>query len=54
MTWVSIFRLLPSIPNPSCPLTEADLNHVAHQLNGRPRQTLDGMTLSERLAETLQ
>ena len=35
-------------------LTQADLDHAAHQLNGRPRQTLGGMTPSDKLAETLR
>jgi IS30 family transposase len=35
-------------------LTQADLDKAAHSLNGRPRQTLDGMTPSEKLAEVLQ
>ena len=35
-------------------LTKADLDFAAHQLNGRPRQTLGWMTPSEKLAETLQ
>ncbi len=35
-------------------LTQADLDRAAHSLNGRPRQTLDGMTPSEKLAEVLQ
>ncbi len=36
------------------PLTQADLDQAVHSLNGRPRQTLDGMTPSEKLAEVLQ
>jgi IS30 family transposase len=36
------------------PLTQADLDKTAHSLNGRPRQSLDGMTPSENLAEVLQ
>jgi IS30 family transposase len=35
-------------------LTHADLDFAAHQLNGRPRQTLDWMTPSQKLAEALQ
>ena len=35
-------------------LTKADLDFAAHQLNGRPRQTLGWMTPSEKLAETMQ
>ena len=35
-------------------LTKADLDFAAHQLNGRPRQTLGWMTPSEKLAEVLQ
>jgi len=35
-------------------LTQADLDQAAYSLNGRPRQTLDGMTPSNKLAETLQ
>ena len=35
-------------------LTQTDLDKAAHSLNGRPRQTLDGMTPSEKLAEVLQ
>ena len=35
-------------------LTQAALDHVAHQLNGRPRQTLNWMTPSQKLAEALQ
>jgi IS30 family transposase len=33
--------------------SQADLNKVAAQLNGRPRQTLQFMTPAEKLAETL-
>jgi len=35
-------------------LTQADLDAAAHSLNGRPRQTLDWMTPSDKLAEVLQ
>jgi len=35
-------------------LTQEDLDKAAHSLNGRPRQTLGGMTPSEKLAEVLQ
>jgi len=35
-------------------LTQADLDTAAHSLNGRPRQTLGGMTPLEKLAEVLQ
>ena len=35
-------------------LTQAELDKAAHSLNRRPRQTLDGMTSSDKLAETLQ
>ena len=34
--------------------TQADLDNAAHSLNGRPRQTLDWKTPSQKLAETLQ
>ena len=35
-------------------LSQADLDKAAHSLNGRPRQTLDWKTPSDKLAETLQ
>ena len=35
-------------------LTQTDLDKATHSLNGRPRQTLNGMTPSEKLAEVLQ
>jgi IS30 family transposase len=35
-------------------LTQQDLDEAAHQLNGRPRQTLNWMTPSQKLAEALQ
>ena len=35
-------------------LSQADLDKAAHSLNGRPRQTLDGMSPSDKLAEVLQ
>ena len=35
-------------------LTQEDLDFAAHQLNGRPRQTLGWMTPSQKLAETMQ
>ncbi len=35
-------------------LTQTDLDNAAHSLNGRPRQTLDWMSPSEKLAQVLQ
>ena len=35
-------------------LTQADLDKAAHSHNRRPRQTLNGMTPSEKLADVLQ
>jgi IS30 family transposase len=35
-------------------LTQVDLDAAAHSLNGRPRQTLEWMTPSDKLAEALQ
>ena len=35
-------------------LAQADLDHADHQLNGWPRQTLDWMTPSQKLAEAMQ
>jgi IS30 family transposase len=35
-------------------LTQAALDFAAHQLNGRPRQTLEWKTPSDKLAEALQ
>jgi IS30 family transposase len=34
--------------------TATDLDKVAHQLNGRPRQTLGWMTPSQKLAELVR
>ncbi len=35
-------------------LTQDDLDQAAYSLNTHPRQTLGGMTPSDKLAETLQ
>jgi IS30 family transposase len=35
-------------------LTQTDLDDATHSLNGRPRQTLEWMSPSEKLAEVLQ
>ena len=35
-------------------LTQTDLDKAAYSLNRRPRQTLDGMSPSDKLAEVLQ
>jgi len=35
-------------------VTHDQLDHAAHSLNTRPRQTLSDMTPSEKLAEVLQ
>ena len=35
-------------------LTQTELDEAAHELNGRPRQTLNWMTPSQKLAEALQ
>jgi len=35
-------------------LTQADLDRAAHSLNGRPRQTLNGMSPSDKLAKVMQ
>ena len=35
-------------------LTQDELDQAAHSLNGRPRQTLEWMTPSEKLAQVLQ
>jgi len=35
-------------------LTQQDLDQAAHSLHTRPRQTLDWMTTSDKLAEGLQ
>ena len=35
-------------------LTQHDLDQAAHSLNTRPRQTLNWMTPSDKLAETLR
>ena len=35
-------------------LTQTDLDDTAHFLSGGPRQTLDWMSPSEKLAEVLQ
>src|SRR5205085_10578486 len=36
------------------PFSQADLDHVADELNGRPRQTLNWMTPSEALDDALR
>jgi IS30 family transposase len=35
-------------------LTQEELDQAAYSLNRRPRQTLGGMTPSDKLAETMQ
>jgi IS30 family transposase len=35
-------------------VTQSQLDHAAHSLNTRPRQTLSDMTPSEKLAQVLQ
>ncbi len=35
-------------------LSQTDLDKATHSLNGRPRQTLHGMSPSEKLTEVLQ
>ena len=46
--------LAPDYPGFGASVTQADLDKAAHSLNGRPRQTLDWMSPSEKLAEVLQ
>ena len=35
-------------------VTQDQLDHAAHSLNTRPRQTLNDMTPSEKLAQVMQ
>ena len=42
-----------SCGTPVSGLTQADLDAIAAELNGRPRQTLGWMTPSEALAEAV-